>query len=106
VLISKVQLGLAFFFISRFLFLPLDLLFICRFAFASSFSFVILRYVVLRPRFLLSSELFVNARWTILSPSIAKLTTKKIASDQKSSSTLWQSERISGWPRTAVKVGP
>jgi hypothetical protein len=56
------------------------------------------------PLLLLSSELFVNARWTILSLFIVKLTTKMIASDQKSSLTLWQSGRISGSPRTAVKV--
>jgi hypothetical protein len=56
------------------------------------------------PRFLLSSAIFVNVRWMILSPFIAKLTTKMIASDQKSSRSLWQSGRISASPRTSVKV--
>jgi hypothetical protein len=42
----------------------------------------------------------------LLSPFVAKLTTKMITSYQKSSLTLWQSGRISGSPRTAVKVGP
>jgi hypothetical protein len=57
------------------------------------------------PLFLLSSELFVSARCTILTPFVVKLTTKMIASDQKSSLKLWQSERRNGSPRTAVKVG-
>jgi hypothetical protein len=98
--------SLSNFFIPRFLFLPLDLFCILCFAFSSLFSFVLLRYVFLCALFFVSSELFVNARWTIFSPFLAKLTTKSIASDQKSSPTLWQSARIAGWPRTAVKVGP
>jgi hypothetical protein len=76
--------------------------FIFRFAFYSSFSFVLLRYVFLCPHVLLSSQPFVSDRWTILSPFVAKLTTKVIASDQKSSPILWQSGRISGSPRTVV----
>jgi hypothetical protein len=62
--------------------------------FLSSFSFVILRDVLLCPRFLLLSELFVNPHWTILSPCLPKLAPKMIASDHKSSPTLWQSELI------------
>jgi hypothetical protein len=108
-----VLLSIVFFFVSlfcflsyRFFFCPLICSFICRSASCSSFSFVILRYVFLCPHFLLSLELFVRGCWTILSPFVAKLTTKMIASDQISSLTLWQSGRISGSPRTAVKVGP
>jgi hypothetical protein len=87
------------FFIPHFLFLLNDLFFYLSFCF-----FFILHFVFLSPLFFLSSKLFVNARCLIFSPFVAKLTTKIIASDQKSSLTLWQSERISGPPRTAVKV--
>jgi hypothetical protein len=96
---------LIWFFIPRFLFLSLDLFFIYRAAFYPLCSFVVLGFVFLCPRFLLSSELFVSVRSAILSPFVAKLTTKMIASDQKSSTMLWQSGWITGPPGTAVKFG-